>query len=293
MKQYTNKISVIIPTFKSVKTIIKTIDSLLKQTYPIWEIIVIDNASPDQTNRILKTKFGQKIKIFSLDKNLGVTGGRNFGIKQVSPKSEMLLFIDHDMIADKDMLKLLVQGFQISSNIGITTPKIFYKNPKNVIWSAGTGINLWTGQVLFRGGLDRGQFDLSTEVEVAPAVLLVKKAVIKSIKFFDPIYFATYEDTDFCYKARRNGFITYYISSAKAYHDLPFDQRDAQIRLLNRLYYIGRNRIIFLRRYGRFTAVLLSMIFSLYYLSLCLKYKRLGEFLNYLKGTIDGMTIRV
>ena len=80
----TNKISVIIPTYKSVQTIIKTIDSLLKQTYPIWEIIVIDNASPDQTNKILTTKFGKRIKIFSLEKNIGATGGRNFGIKQVS-----------------------------------------------------------------------------------------------------------------------------------------------------------------------------------------------------------------
>lgn len=293
MKQSTNKISVIIPTYKSVQTIIKTIDSLLKQTYPIWEIIVIDNASPDQTNKILTTKFGKRIKIFSLEKNIGVTGGRNFGIKQVSPESEMILFIDHDMIAEKDMLKQLVQGFQLSSNIGITTPKIFYKNRKNIVWSAGTGINLWTGQVLFRGGLDHGQFDHSTEVEVAPAVLLVKKTVIKRIKSFDPIYFATYEDTDFCYKARRNGFKTYYISSAKAYHDLPYDQKDAQMRLLNRLYYIGRNRIIFLRRYGKFTALPLSMIFSLYYLFLCLKYKRLSEFWNYLKGTLDGMVIKV
>jgi GT2 family glycosyltransferase len=293
MKQYTNKISVIIPTFKSVKTIIKTIDSLLKQTYPIWEIIVIDNASPDQTNRILKIKFGQKIKIFSLEKNLGVTGGRNFGIKQVSPKSEMLLFIDHDMIADKDMLKLLVQGFQISSNIGITTPKIFYKNPKNVIWSAGTGINLWTGQVLFRGGKDVGQFDQPMQVQVAPAVLLVRKEVIKKVKEFDSIYFATFEDTDFCFKAKKFGFLTYYIPTAKAYHDLPYDDQNAQMRLLNRLYYIGRNRLIFLRRHGRITAVPMSLGFSLYYLYLAFKYRRLSEFLNYLKGTIDGMTIRV
>jgi GT2 family glycosyltransferase len=214
-------------------------------------------------------------------------------LEKVSSQSDAILFIDHDMIADSSMVEELMKGFDYSSQIGITTPKIFYKRPKNIIWSAGTGMNLWTGQVLFRGGKDRGQFNQPIEVPVAPAVLLVKKSLMKKIKAFDPIYFATYEDTDFCFKAKKLGYRTYYVPSAKAYHDLPFDQIDAQKRLTNRLYFIARNRIIFLRRYGQFTSVPLSLIFSVYYLYLAIKYHKMGEFLNYIKGTIDGLTIRV
>jgi GT2 family glycosyltransferase len=291
MKQI--RISVIIPTFNSVKSVSQTVNSLMNQTLKPFEIIVVNNASTDTTSSTLIKLFGKNIKLYTLSTNMGVTGGRNFGLQKISSGSQMVLFMDHDMVADKKMLEELIGGFERSKTIGIVTPKIYFLKPKKVIWSAGTGINLWTGQVLFRGGKDVGQFDQPTQVQVAPAVLLVKKEVIKKVKEFDSIYFATYEDTDFCFKAKQFGFLTYYIPTAKAYHDLPFDQQKAQMRLLNRLYYIGRNRLIFLRRYGKITAVPLSLGFSLYYLYLAFKYRRLSEFLNYLRGTIDGMTIRV
>ncbi len=293
MNLKSNKISVIIPTYNSVKTVVNSIQSLLKQSLKIYEIIIVDNASTDNTCQILHKRFGQKIRIISMNKNMGVTGGRNEGIKNISPKSDFVLFMDHDMVADIHMTEELMKGFKQSSVVGIITPKIYYLKPKDVIWSAGTGMNLWTGQVLFRGGKDLGQYDYPTEVQVAPAVLLVKKNVIKKINGFDPIYFATYEDTDFCFKALLKGFKTYYMPKAVAFHDLPYDQTDAQKRLLNRLYYVGRNRIIFLRRYGYFTSIPLSLGFGLYYLYLSVKQHRIGEFANYIKGTIDGMTIKV
>jgi GT2 family glycosyltransferase len=287
------KISAVIPTYNSIKTVERTIRSLLDQSLKLSEIIVVDNASTDHSSTILNKKFGSKIKLIKLKKNTGVTGGRNEGIKNISPKSNFVLFMDHDMIADSHMTEEMVKGFKQSSEIGIITPKIYYLKPKDVIWSAGTGMNLWTGQVLFRGGKDTGQYDQPTEVQVAPAVLLVKKTVIEKIKRFDPIYFATYEDTDFCFKALSVGFKTYYMPKAVAFHDLPYDQEDAQNRLLNRLYYVGRNRIIFLRRYGYFTSVPLSFGFGLYYLYLSIRQYRIGEFAHYIKGTIDGMTIKV
>jgi GT2 family glycosyltransferase len=266
-------ISVIIPTFNSVKSVTEAIRSLVKQTVKPLEIIVINNASTDTTAETLRKLFGKTIKLYTLSKNEGVTGGRNFGIQKVSSLSQMILFVDHDIVADKKMIQELASSIKQSKKIGIVTPKIYYLKPKQIIWSAGTGINLWTGQVLFRGGRDQGQYDQLKQVDVAPAVLLVKKEVIKKVKEFDPIYFATYEDTDFCFKAKQFGFLTYYVPTAKAYHNLPYDHHDAQVRLLNRFYYIGRNRLIFLRRYGKITAVPLSLGFSLYYLSNTVDYR--------------------
>ena len=192
MKQI--RISVIIPTFNSVKSVSQTVNSLMNQTLKPLEIIVVNNASTDTTSTTLNKLFGKNIKLYTLSTNRGVTGGRNFGLEKISSDSQMVLFMDHDMVADKKMLQELMGGFEKSKRIGIVTPKIYFLKPKKIIWSAGTGINLWTGQVLFRGGKDVGQFDQPTQVQVAPAVLLVKKEVIKnsSIHKIKKIFYGKY-----------------------------------------------------------------------------------------------------
>lgn len=283
-------ISVIIPTYNSWLTLKSCIDSLLNQTKKVTEIIVVDNASSDSTALNVKKSF-PKIKLVKLEKNLGVTGGRNTGINASRKDADYLLFVDHDMVADKNMVYELVNLAESDSITGIVTPKIYYWDDKNIIWSAGTGINLWTGQIFFRGGEDLKQFDKVEEVDVAPAVLLVKMDVLKRLKKFDEKYFATYEDTDFCFRCKRAGFKVMYSPKAVAYHKIPLDSKKEALRLLSRSYWIGRNRILFMKDYGKNFLVFLLFIplFSLYYLYLSLKYKRIDAWLNFLKGTWDGV----
>jgi len=284
------KISVIIPTYNSWKTLESCIASMQNQTLKPREIIVVNNGSSDGTSKKVKEKF-PNIKLIDLTTNTGVTGGRNTGIKIANPKSDYLFFFDHDMVADRNMLKELLELAETDSNIGIVTPKIYYYANKNKIWSAGTGINLWTGQIIFRGGIDIGQFNKSEEVQVAPAAMLVKAIVIKKIKKFDDFYFATYEDTDFCFRARRSGFKTYYAPKALAYHKLPIDLEEESRRLLSRSYWIGRNRIIFMKRFGSNFLIFLFFlpIYSLYYLTLSIRCKKIFTWFRFMQGTLSGL----
>jgi GT2 family glycosyltransferase len=285
------EISVIIPTFNSVKTLRTCIKSIQKQTLPPREVIVVDNASSDDTSNVVKKEF-PAIKIFTLSENRGVTGGRNKGIREASSSSNYLFFFDHDMVADVNMLKELVKVAQSDSDIGIVTPKIYYLSDQKRIWSAGTGINLWTGQVLFRNGNEEGQFEKDEEVQVAPAAILVKKEVINKIGGFDDVFISSWEDTDFSYRAKQNGFKVFYSSKALAYHDLSFDPRNEAERLLTRYpYFIGRNRILFMRRYAYSFPIFLLFLpfYGLYYLALSLKYGKLKGYISFLRGTFDGL----
>lgn len=287
------KISVIVPTYNSWKTLGGCIDSILKQTLKPLEVIIVDNASTDETEEeIKKLTINHRqltIKYSKNRKNLGVTGGRNCGIKEASKKSDYLFFFDHDMVADKKMLEELVKVAEMDKSIGIVTPKIYYFSNRKKIWSSGTGINLWTGQVLFRGGEDTGQYDKVEEVQVAPAAMLVKRQVIKKIKRFDDKYFATFEDTDFCFRAKRAGFKTYYAPNAVAYHKIPEDAKEEAERLLSRAYFVARNRILFMRDFGKPTSWLFLPIYFFYYLRLALRYKRFKAIFSYLKGSINGI----
>lgn len=284
-------ISAIIPTFNSSKTAQKAVNSLLIQTQKVNQIIVVDNGSTDKTYSNLQSKFGNKIKLVRNEANLGVTGGRNSGIKYLSSKTDWVLFFDHDMTADKNMVKQLVAVAISKQTCGIITPKIFYSSYKKQIWSAGTGINLLTGQVLFRGGYDNGQYNQIEEVEVAPAVMLVKSSVLQKINGFDDKYFATFEDTDFCFRAKKAGYSVYYSPLAIAYHDLPFDKTGESKRLVKRMYWVGRNRILFMKDFGRLFPVFLIFLVPLagYYFLLCTKYGSISDYWQFLKGTVDGL----
>lgn len=285
-------ISVIIPTYNSWPTLKECVISIEKQTIKPLEIIVIDNKSPDNTSGYIKENF-KKIKLTTLSRNTGVTGGRNAGIQQISIKANYLFFFDHDMLADKKMLEKLVEVAEKDKSIGIVTPKIYYWGDKKRIWSAGTGINLWTGQVLFRGGKDIGQYENVEEVQVAPAAMLVKKAVIEKIKGFDNRYFATYEDTDFCFRAKKVGFKTFYVPNAVAFHKISPNPKEEATRLLNRAYWVGRNRVLFMKDFGKnyFIFLLFLPIFCFYYIRLAYKNHRLRDAIKFIYGTGIGLLI--
>ena len=277
-------VSVVIPTYSKRKELIAAVQSILKQSYKVTEIIVVDNASTDDTLIYLQKLASQnkQIKIVKNRENTGVTGGRNKGIEHA--KGEYILFFDHDMVAE------LVSCLKKEKSAGIITSKIYFWDQKDVIWSAGTDINLTTGQTIFYGGKDTGQYDEVKEVAVAPAVLLVRREVIKKVKGFDDIFFATYEDTDFCFRAKKAGFLTYYTPKAVAYHKIPYDAYWSNQKLLERAYWVGRNRIIFMKRYGNnFLIFLLFLpVFMCYYAVLSIKYKKINSFSLYIKGTMSG-----
>lgn len=283
-------VSVIIPTYNSWNTLKSCISSIQKQSSDPKEIIVVDNASQDRTSDKIRKNF-PRVNLITLDKNTGVTGGRNTGIKNASQYSNYLLFFDHDMVADKNMILELIRVAQSHPEIGIVTPKIYYWGNKKRIWSAGTSINLWSGQIIFRGGEDTGQYDKTEEIQVAPAAMLVKKKVIQKIKKFDDTYFATYEDTDFCFRAKRAGFKIYYAPLALAFHKLPTDLEEESKRLLSRSYWVGRNRVIFMKKYGNnfFIFLLFLPLFSLYYLFLSIRCKQLVNWFRFLQGTLVGI----
>jgi GT2 family glycosyltransferase len=284
------KISVIIPTYNSITTLLPCIKSITQQTFRPSEILVIDNASTDKTVEKLKLLSKNKtIKVYENNTNLGVTGGRNRGIKEADKSSEYFLFFDHDMVADKNMIKELIKVAELAKENGIVTPKIYFWKDKKRIWAAGTGINLWTGRILFRGGIDTGFYDRNEGVQVAPAAILVKKEVLKKIKGFDNKYFATYEDTDFCFRAKREGYLTYYAPKAIAWHKIAIDQKGDAEKLLGRSYFIAKNKILFMKDFGKPTFWLFIPVFMAYYLKMSIKYRNINAFLKYVRGTWDGI----
>ena len=78
------KVSVIIPVHNSSKHIKECIDSVINQTYKNIEIIVVDDASEDNSAKIIKSINDSRIKIIELKQNVGAATARNKGIEEAS-----------------------------------------------------------------------------------------------------------------------------------------------------------------------------------------------------------------
>jgi GT2 family glycosyltransferase len=100
------QITIVIPVFNREHMIRRSIDSVLSQSYPSEEIIVVDDCSTDGTPGILES-YGDKIKIIRLPDNSGPSRARNEGIKHAG--TEWIAFLDSDDSWEKDKLKSQVE----------------------------------------------------------------------------------------------------------------------------------------------------------------------------------------
>ena len=112
------KIDIILPVYNSKKYILTTVNSIIKQNYKYWNLIIIDDCSNDGTFEILsnfKKKHGydKRIHLYRNNKNKGQAYSRNLALKK--SKSQFLAFIDSDDIWERNKLKKQI-NFMINNN---------------------------------------------------------------------------------------------------------------------------------------------------------------------------------
>ncbi len=87
------KVSAVIPAYNREKTIRRCIDSVIAQTYPVFEIIVVDDGSTDQTLAVIKQEYGSAVRIIRQN-HKGAQAARNAGIR--AARGEYVAFLDSD-----------------------------------------------------------------------------------------------------------------------------------------------------------------------------------------------------
>ncbi|HFT7324225.1 TPA: glycosyltransferase family 2 protein [Proteus mirabilis] len=110
-------VSIIMPCFNSANFIQESIDSVLSQTYHNFELIIIDDASNDNSLDIIKSFSDNRIKIIELKKNQGAGVSRNKGIEMA--QGRFIAFLDSDDIWHKDKLSLQIK-FMLNNKYHLT-----------------------------------------------------------------------------------------------------------------------------------------------------------------------------
>lgn len=166
-------ISVIIPTYNCDKYICEAIDSVLRQTYSDYEIIVIDDGSTDTTRTIIKNKYSS-IRYYYV-KNSGVSAARNFGISMA--QGELIAFLDADDMWLPEKLEKQAALFNKDEELGLVfTENIFFNEQ---------GVSEFTANKLTRlmhGDIVRNIFLNSY---VVTSTVMVRKSVFDHIGRFE------------------------------------------------------------------------------------------------------------
>lgn len=127
------KISVIMPCYNDGKYIIEAIDSIEKQTYQNWELIIVDDGSDDEeTKRIINEIQNPKIKVFHTE-HLRPAGARNYGIQKA--EGTYILPVDSDDRIHEEYMEKAVKMIESNPRIGVVYCKAELFGEKSGSWN--------------------------------------------------------------------------------------------------------------------------------------------------------------
>ena len=246
-------VSIIIVNWNAKAYLKKCIDSLLSQTFTDYEIILVDNASSDNSVSIVKNNYPQ-VKIIENKSNVGFAEANNIGINNSDGK--ILAFFNPDAIADKDWLSILVQTVQSSDKIAAATGKMFYlddQTENNKVFCTWSKINPYSAVPYnFHNNESKSKVDY-----LSGAAMIVKRVALEKIGLFDPDYFLYFEETDLCARMIRFGYDLMYVPDALVWHAVsPLSDS------MSKIYYMERNRMRFaIKNFDFLNVLTFSFIF--------------------------------
>ena len=203
-----NSISVILVSYNSSAVILDALDSL-PENLPHSNVIVVDNASSDNTKELIQKNF-PSVKIIALEQNKGFGVANNIALAEV--KTDFALLLNPDAILRDDCLQILHKTAEENPNAAIVAPLLY--SDEKILESYKKSV--------FVREKNRSKFILPEGAICADfipaAVWLVSMEKWRKIGGFDPNIFLFYEDDDFCLRARKMGYEIIFTPHATANH---------------------------------------------------------------------------
>jgi len=255
------KVVVIVLNWNGKKDTFECLQSLKHLDYPNYEIIVVDNASTDGSQKFIRKNFPE-ITLIENERNLGFGGGLNVGIEEARNRgANYVLCLNNDVVVDRNFLKELVKVGELSDKIGGLCPMEYYYIEPDRINCAGGMVGLVRDKVFGHGELDRGQFDKVRETWLlcGPAMMLKLKA-LSDVGLFDTSYFYGPEDKDMALRLIKKGYKIVFVPHAKLWHKRR-GATSGKITPLN-VYFHARNFLLFAKKHA---SNKLELFFSILY----------------------------
>ena len=282
------KVSIIILNWNGLKDTIECLESLRKITYPDYQVLVVDNGSTGADVKVLRERFGNYIHIIENDKNYGFAEGNNIGMRYAltNHSPDYILLLNNDTTVAPNFLTELVKVAENDPRIGLLGPAIYYSYKPSVVRGTGSGLRIswWRGIPVSLMSSQSGQevYSIREADFVEGSCMLVRRNVIDQVGMLDSVYFAYWEEADWCVRIKRAGYKVCCVHSAKIWHKVQPSYLDTR-----KLYYFLRNDILFMRKNA---AKKHMPTFLIYFLCVSLPLWTFKPFLAHPLGTITAIT---
>lgn len=283
------RICAILVTYNRLELLKVSLDSLMKQTYEINKIIIVNNNSTDGTKEYLNEINNKNIEIINLTDNIGGAGGFYTGIKYAANKGyDYLWIMDDDTIVEDDALENLVQGIDLLLNkdkkIGFVCSNVLYKDNTPCLMNIPKVEKVWNED------LEAGIVKVKSASFVS---LLVNCDAIRKVGLPIKEFFIWGDDVEYTKRLSRE-YGGYIIASSKVRHFMNSNQ-ETNILIdnarIDRYFYDFRNSIFIAKQNGKKELVRVLLGKILLFLNIIIKDNKfkLKKLRVLIKGLIYGI----
>lgn len=243
------KVAAIIVNWNKKNDALRLLGSLKGIDYNNYDILVIDNASTDDSVKAIKEQFPE-IDLTVNPENLGGTGGFNSGMRRALEKAgyEYLWLLDNDAEVEQDTLRELVNTMESDDRIGLAGSRIVDPDRRDITVEAGAFIKEDSIGVspLHRNVRNLTVSNATADVDyVAICSALVRTSALESVGLMDERYFIFWDDMDWGLSFKRKGFRVVSVLDSIAYHPAFTEKRGPLIDC----YYGNRNSLLTYAKY--------------------------------------------
>jgi GT2 family glycosyltransferase len=212
-----NRVSVIIPSWNGQDLLGPCLDSLYRQHFQDFDVILVDNGSSDGSVPFVEQNFPQ-VTVIRLGENRGFSAAVNAGIAACSCPYVCLL--NNDTEVDARWLGELIAALDQNPDAGSLASKILFYGDQQTVNSAGDEFSFFG--VAYQRRWKRGDTDLFSQkryvFSACAAAALYRREIFDRIGLFDEFFFAYQEDVDFGFRAQLAGYRCLFVPGAVVYH---------------------------------------------------------------------------
>lgn len=213
------KLGIVISNYNGWQDTLPCLDSLRQQTFRDFEVLLLDDASTDDSAERLRNAGDERVIFLPQKQNRGFAAVNNIGIRRALQDGvDWVMLLNNDTVCAPDMLeKLLAQ----TSPESVSCPKMLFMDPLDEIWFAGGTLDRKTGKVVHLGGhaKDGPAFSEKKQVSfITFCCVLIPRSVVEKVGYLDEDLFMYCEDVDYCIRLTDAGIPMWYLPDAVLHH---------------------------------------------------------------------------
>lgn len=232
-------VGIVISNYNGWQDTVQCLESLQKQTYRDFEIILLDDASTNDSVQQMQKHLTENTVFLPQEANVGFAAANNVGMRRaLADGCDWVLLLNNDTVAAPDFLETLLRETPAGA---VSCPKMLFLDPPDEIWFAGGELDRATGKVRHLGGHEKDGPAFAEKKQVSFITfccVLLPRQVIEQVGFLDETLFMYCEDVDYCIRLADAGVPLWFLPDARIWH-----KAGGSAGGMLSVYYITRNTL--------------------------------------------------